>query len=320
MRFSHISLGALALAIASPALADPLPAAAGATTANDAGAPVVDAMTPVGAAVADDAPVAPAAPADDAPAKPASAFTITGGATLTSDYRFRGLTQSNEKIVMQATLGVSHKSGFYVGTWASQIDGGLDGSTPALRGYGSAEVDLYGGFTRTLKNGLGFDVGLLYYYYPTGKDGIKTDFFEPYASANYTVGPLNVKAGLNYAWGNQAGLDFTSGNDDDLYVYGEFTFGVPKTPLSIKGHLGHTSGSLGLVNPTASDTYTDWSLTAEVVGGPMKFGVSYVDTNISEVVGDWSKGTGDTFTSATTKFAQFFGRGATVLAYVSIGF
>ncbi len=317
MRFSHISLGALALAIATPALADPLPAAAGSPIANDVGAPALDPMTPVDAAAAD----APVAPADDAPAKAAPAFTFTGGVTLISDYRFRGLTQSNEEPVVQATLNINHSSGFYVGTWVSQIDGGLDGSTPALRGYGGAEVDLYAGFTKTLPSGLGFDVGLLYYYYATAPSaGPNTDFFEPYASVNYTIGPVNAKLGAAYAWGGQKGLDFTSGSDDDIYVYGELAVGVPKTPITLKGHLGYTSGSLGLVNIDSKDNYIDYSLTAEAAISGVKVGVSYVGTNISNEVGVFSKGSGSTFEQKTDKFAQFYGRGSTVLAYIGYSF
>jgi uncharacterized protein (TIGR02001 family) len=312
MRFSHISLGALALAIATPALADPLPVAPGAP-ANDVAAPALDPMTPVDAAAAD----APVAPADDAPPKKASAFTFTGGVTLTSDYRFRGLTQTDEGPAVQATLGISHSSGLYIGTWVSQIDGGLDGSTPALKGYGGAEIDLYAGFTRTLKSGLGFDVGLLYYYYGTAPSaGPNTDFFEPYASVNYTIGPVNAKVGAAYAWGGQKGLDFTSGSDDDIYVYGELAVGIPKTPITLKGHLGYTSGSLGLVNIDSKDNYIDYSLTAEAAISGVKVGVSYVGTNISNTFGVYQKGS----EVVTGKFAQVYGRGSTVVGYIGYSF
>jgi len=317
MRFSHISLGGLALAIATPAFADTLPA-------DPATAPAIDPMTPVSA----DAPAvpaatdAPAAPVQDAsPTSPPPAITFTGSITLVSDYRFRGATQTNGDPALQATLNINHSSGFYIGTFASLIDGQLDGSTPALTGYGGAEVDLYGGFTKTLSSGVGFDVGLLYYLYPTRAAGFKTDFFEPYASVNYTIGPVNAKVGANYAWGGQAGLNFTPGKDDSLYLYGELSFAVPTTPVTLKGHLGRTDGSLGLLNPLGTDdTYLDWSLTAEASLGGLKVGVSYVDTDISEAKGLWSKGYGHSQLTKFDRFAQFYGRGSTVLAYVGYSF
>ena len=282
MRFTPLLAGSLLLATAAPAFA------------QDA------APSPHGP---DDTASTPAP--DTAPTP---AIKITGGFTAVSDYRFRGLTQSKENGAVQGTVNINHESGLYVGTWASTIDGGLDGSTPALTGYGSAEVDLYGGFTRTF-SGVGVDVGLLYYYYPDGEKNQNTDFFEPYGSLSYTIGPVAAKVGAAYAWSGQKGLNFTAGSDDDLYVYGEAGVGIPGTPVTIKGHLGYTNGSLGLVNPLASDdTYTDWSVTAEYVNGPVKVGVSYVDTDISERrIGG-------------RRFAQSLGRGATGVVYAGFTF
>lgn len=248
--------------------------------------------------------------AQDAPAAPTPAVTVTGGATVITDYRFRGLTQTDDRPAIQGTLNLNHSSGFYVGTWASSIDGGSDGSTPALTNYGGAEVDLYAGFTKTLPSGVGVDVGLLYYYYPGGKSGLNTDFFEPYASVSYTIGPVTAKVGGNYAWGGQAGLDFTTSNDDSLYVYGELGAGIPNTPVTLKAHLGNNKGSLGLFNPTtADDSYLDWSLTAEMAKGHFKAGVSYVDTDITNAN-----------IAGIGPFAQKLSRGATVLGYIGATF
>lgn len=247
--------------------------------------------------------------AQDEPTPPPP-FVFSGALTATTDYRFRGLTQTNEDFAAQGTLNVNHESGFYIGTWASTIDGGADGSTPLLTNYGGAEVDLYAGFTKTLSSGFGFDAGLLYYYYPDAATGLDTDFFEPYASVNYTIGPVNAKVGGNYAWGGQSGLNFTAGNDDSLYLYGDLAVTVPNFPLTLKGHLGFSNGSLALANPIAADdTYTDWSLTAEVAKAPFKAGISYVDTNIT-----------NNAVAGVGRYAQALGRGATVLGYVTVTF
>lgn len=254
------------------------------------------------------ASVATPALAQDAE-EPAPAVTVTGGVTLLSDYRFRGLTQTNKDPAVQGTVNVNHSSGFYIGTFASSIDGGPDGSTPALTNYGDVEIDFYGGFTKTLASGVGFDVGLLYYYYADAASGLNSDFFEPYASVNYTIGPVNAKVGANYAWGGQKGLDFTAGNDDSLYLAGDLTFTLPNSPLSLKAHFGVSNGSLGLANPTAADDdYADWSLTAEFVKAPFKAGVSYIDTDITSS------------TIAGANFARSLGRSATVVGYVGVSF
>ena len=289
MRISTITLGALLLAAtAAPAFAQD----ASTTTTPDA----------------KDAPAA----APDSPEKP---FKITGGVTLISDYRFRGVTQSNGEGAVQATINVNSAVGFYVGTWASTIDG--SGKTPALAGYGDAEVDLYGGYTKTFK-GFTVDGGLLYYYYPTHEKAVirNTDFFEPYASVSYTIGPVSTKVGGNYAWGGQkglAGFDVKGGNDDNFYVYGEASVAVPKTPVTLKGHFGYSDGSLGSLNIGGSgdNNYFDWSATAEAVGGPFKVGVTYLDTDITERRDIATGGHG---------FARNLGRGSTVLGYIGFSF
>ena len=239
-----------------------------------------------------------------APPKP---FTITGGVTAISDYRFRGLTQTGGDGAIQGTINVNSAIGFYVGTWASSIDGGRRGRTPLLVGYGPAEVDLYAGYTRTL-HGVGVDAGVLYYLYAGHFTDVvrNADFFEPYANLSYTIGPVAAKVGANYAWGGQKGLDFRSHNaDDNIYVYAEGAIAIPRTPLSIKGHGGRTQGSLGLANlRPGNDTYYDWSVTGEAVGGPIRVGVSYVDTSITDKGG----------------FASTYGRGSTVLGYVGLSF
>lgn len=245
----------------------------------------------------------PAFAQDTAPPKP---FTITGNVTLVSDYRFRGITQSDGDGAVQGTLNVNHSSGFYVGTFVSTIDDKV-----SLPGYGGAEVDLYGGYTKTLDSGIGFDAGLLYYYYPDNAKGANTDFFEPYASISYALGPVSTKVGVNYAWGGQKGLNYTSGKDDNTYVYGQVASGIPGTPVTLTAHVGYTKGSLGLLNLNAGDdSYLDWSLNAEAVGGPFKVGVTYMDTDISSAYVPELQG----------KFAEKLNRGSTVLAYVGVNF
>src|SRR3546814_570578 len=137
-----------------------------------------------------------------------SGITIAGGGEVVSDYRVRGVSQTGEEAAIQGSIGVSHSSGLYAGVWGSSIDlvaaDGADLNT---------ELDFYAGYSREIMPGVTADVGLLYYFYP--KDGnAATDFFEPYASLSGSLGPVNAKVGLAYAWEGQNAL----GNDDDIYV------------------------------------------------------------------------------------------------------
>lgn len=224
--------------------------------------------------------------------------TVSSTVTLTSDYRFRGVTQSDEGAAVQAGVTVAHESGFYIGGWASSI------STDSLPGYGDAETNIFGGFSTETASGIGFDVGLLYYLYPDAASGVKTDFFEPYAAITYSIGPVSTKVGAAYAWGGQDGLDFTGGKDDNLYLYADASVGIPTTPLSLNAHVGRSEGSLALLNINSSDVYWDWSGGVEWSGGPIVGGVKYIDTDISNA----------------GRFAQSLGRGSTVVGYVGFSF
>ena len=186
-----------------------------------------------------------------------SPITISGNVAVTSDYRFRGVGLSGGDFALQGGIDVVHSSGFYVGTWASSIQGGSP--------YGEVEWDIYGGWTGQVAEAVTVDVGLLYYAYPTTDDPLNldpdTDYFEPYASISTTVGPVGATAGVAYAW-EQDSL----GGNDNLYLYTNLDAGIPGAPVTVSAHLGYTDGALAppLLAGTLDDTGFDWSLGAGV--------------------------------------------------------
>jgi uncharacterized protein (TIGR02001 family) len=58
-----------------------------------------------------------------ADAAPASPHTLTGNVGFVSDYRFRGISQTFKEPALQGGFDYSHASGFYLGTWASNVYG-----------------------------------------------------------------------------------------------------------------------------------------------------------------------------------------------------
>ncbi len=206
------------------------------------------------------------APAFAQDAAPASDFTVTGGATMVTDYRFRGISQTNKRFAVQGTITVAHSSGFYASIWGSSIDDYV--------AFGSdQEIDFIGGYSKTI-GGVTLDGGVLYYYYP-GSSGFNTDFFEPYLSAKTTYGPVTGKIGISYA-PKQHAIAVLRSRDDNIYAYGELSGAVG--PIALTSHVGYTSGesvlSGGLKN------YWDWNLGASYTWNHLTFGVSYVDTDI----------------------------------------
>jgi uncharacterized protein (TIGR02001 family) len=216
--------------------------------------------------------------ADDAPAAPPSAVTITGSAAIVSQYRFRGLSQSDNKPAVQGAFTVAHSSGFYISTWGSSATGN------DVVNIGGTEIDVYGGWTHALgKSGVTFDGGVYGYIYPGFTPG---NYYEIYGSLAKTFGPFSAKAGAYYAPGQKVfDLNFTSPSRKNLYVYGELGAGIPNTPLSVHSHLGHTGGGFDY-----GKQYLDWNVGVTLKWKALAFDASWVGTNVSR--GDINKGFG----------------------------
>ena len=193
-------------------------------------------------------------------------FSVTGGATIVSDYRFRGISQTDKRFAVQGTATVSHPSGFYATVWGSSID-------DYVAAGADAELDLIAGYRKTFGSTT-IDGGVLYYYYP-GSGGVDTDFVEPYISVAQVIGPVTAKLTANYA-PKQSALTIGSGREDNLYLAGDLSAAIPKTPISLTAHLGHSYGPSYL---TIGDGYTDWSLGASVAWKNLTAGLAYVDTD-----------------------------------------
>ena len=108
-------------------------------------------------------PIVVFAQAAPAPAATPPEHTFTGNATLVSDYRFRGISQTFKLPAVQAGFDYAHASGLYLGTWASNVSNNVYANGAGM------EWDLYGGYKFEVAKDLGADVGVLYYWYPGAK-------------------------------------------------------------------------------------------------------------------------------------------------------
>jgi uncharacterized protein (TIGR02001 family) len=233
--------------------------------------------------------VATPALADETDAPPA--ITINGTATVVSDYRFRGISQTDKNFAVQGSLTVTHESGFYASVWGSTVDPYVTAASDFYPGGAGTtcctahqEIDIIGGFKKTV-GAATFDIGVLYYFYPKTKavgDLTSSDFFEPYAAISGTIGPVSAKATVNYAPKQKAlALDQTGNTallpkQDNVYIAGDFSAAVPNTPLGLTAHIGHTFGPSWL---SIGKEYTDWSLGATLTYKAITIGVQYVDTD-----------------------------------------
>jgi uncharacterized protein (TIGR02001 family) len=197
--------------------------------------------------------------ADD---EPAPDFTITGNVTGVTDYRFRGVGLSGGDMAIQGGLTLNSKPGVYFGLWSSSLE-----DSPV---YGEVELDVFAGWAGEVTDGIGADVGVTYYAYPSKDAGAgPSDVWEFYGKLKPTLGPVGLTFAAYYS-PDQDSL----GGGDNLYLAADAGIGIPETPLRVSAHVGYTDGFLTY---TADGDAFDYSLgvSATVLGG-LSIGVSYV--------------------------------------------
>ena len=219
---------------------------------------------------------APAFAADAAPA-PASPHTFTGNVTLASEYLYRGIAQTRGKPAIQGGFDYAHASGFYVGTWGSNISWLSD---LGLYTRSSLELDVYGGYKGSFGGDFGYDVGGIYYYYP-GKKLSKTnsaDTFEIYGALSWKW----LSAKLSYATTDYFGYVESDGS---YYIDLSAAYPIGDTGVTLLGHVGFlkVKGNPGGLSNDNAFGYTDWKVGA-TYALPKDFtvGAYYSDTDAEE--------------------------------------
>ena len=201
---------------------------------------------------------------------PKSDWTITGNAGLFSDYRFRGISQTNKKPAFQGGFDIGHASGFYVGNWNSNVDS-------TLYNGANLEMDFYGGFKLPV-GPVTLDGGVYYYYYPgSGANGtFKVDNTELYIGAAYQT--YSVK--YSYAVSDFFGIDDSKGA---WYLEANGTYDLGNG-FGLVGHLGYqrlkkNARIVEIGQTTLIDNITDWKIGATYDWTGWVFTAAYVGTN-----------------------------------------
>lgn len=204
-------------------------------------------------------------------------YTMAYTAGIVNDYRFRGLAQTAFKPALQLTADFTHKSGFYLGAFGSNVNWVKDfnGATK-----GSYELDLYGGYKGSITKELGYDLGLITYIYPGNNSGaVGTPGFGTVTNANTTefYGALTysvLTAKYSRSTGNFLGFINSSGSQYfDLSANFDVGSGFTVTPhIGRQNVKGQTPGGIA--------DYTDYSLTvAKDFGGGISATGALVGTN-----------------------------------------
>lgn len=181
---------------------------------------------------------------------------FSGNVTLTTDYVWRGISQSNEDFAVQGGFDVAIGS-FYVGTWASSIDF-EDGSDA------NVELDFYGGYAGELESGLGYDVGVVAYLYPDA-DAEDYDFVEIYGGLAYTFASGPDVAGYIYV------------DPDNQNYYAEASAGYAFTDAFYVG------GAVGQYTFDEGEDYLNYSLGGTYSAAGFDFDLRFWATDIDDV-------------------------------------
>ena len=227
------------------------------------------------AETAEPAAAAPAAPA----AAPASPFT--GNFMLASEYLYRGIAQTGGKMAVQGGFDYAHPSGFYVGTWASNISW-IGDANPGMNVSAPIEVDIYGGYKGTISGDLGYDVGVLTYNYPGSRKpsgNAKPQTTEVYGALTWKwlSAKYSVTTGSLFGWTSPTGEKTDGSGYFDVTATYDLGDG-----WGVVGHAGHQE-----VKHRDSASYDDWKVgvTKDVGIGTVAF--SLLGTNAK---GECSKG------------------------------
>lgn len=180
-----------------------------------------------------------------------------------SEYRFRGVKQTEDAPAIQGGFDLSHSNGFYLGNWNSNVEFGDT----------SLEMDFYSGYAFEV-GGLSMDIGDLYYYYPDNSgQSAQINSNELYAIAGY--GPVSI--GLHYFTTDWYGVVDSKGT-----TYTQINF---EYPLSEKISFVAHAGTHSVKNDNNAD-YEDYSLSiAYDVGNGHKVGLDFIENSGDGCIG-----------------------------------
>lgn len=196
-----------------------------------------------------------------------SPWSVSGTVGVTSNYMFRGITQSDGDPALQAGVTVAHESGFYAGFWGSNVDfndGFFSGKEAA-----ELELDLFAGYTFALDDATALDLNFTYYAYPGSYEAYDYDFWEIIVGLSHDFGV--AKVGIKGAY-----TPDTFGADEEAFWLAG-SVSVPIVDwLSISGNVGEQWFEFG-------DDYThyDIGLTATYEG--VSFDARYVATDLDYI-------------------------------------
>ena len=226
--------------------------------------------------------------------KPAREFTYSFNIAGTSDYIFRGFSQTDRDPTLQGGMDLAYGS-FYFGVWGSGLDFG-DTGAPNFQEIAWGEIDIYGGLTRSWDTGhhlfgtIDFDFGVIYYAYPNARDsGAELDYVEFKAGYSWPLWSFlipNMTSGTTVFYSP----DYTGETGSVWTVESTYSWkgheirGITPTISGLLGwQTGDSAAYSAIVN--GDDNYYYWNAGLELAVEKITFDFRYWDTNVSNAGG-----------------------------------
>lgn len=182
--------------------------------------------------------------------------STSASVALSSDYMWRGYSQTDNEMAISGSFDYGHASGFYAGAWASNVDFALGDDQAHV------EVDVYAGFGNEIGDtGIGYDVGVLRYIYPGTEDGDWTEF---YGSLSYSFFSVGVAHSSDVYGSDENGTYYSLGFDYDL-------------PYGVALSAGY--GYYDYDDSVAEDSPSDYRIGVSKEMAGFGFDLTYTDTD-----------------------------------------
>lgn len=200
---------------------------------------------------------------------------VTANVSFTTNYIYRGITQTGAKPALQGGLDYAHAGGFYAGVWGSNISWLSDFGAAAAA---SLEVDTYAGFRNDFAGDFSYDVGFLRYNYPGlyPSGATKPDTNEVYGA----IGWKWLTAKYSRSLSNLFGVADSRGSG---YADLSASYTIETYAITLGAHYGKQTFS-GAGNDAL--TYSDYKLSVSRDFGGFVWGLAYSATDTRKGIGE----------------------------------
>lgn len=196
-----------------------------------------------------------------------AAAEISANVAFTNDYRFRGISQTDEDFAVQGGFDYAHDSGVYAGTWASVVDD-FNGA--------NAELDLYAGYGASLSDSLSFDFNVLYFYYPgatTADNTPEINFVEFTPGVSFESDAFSGSFSISYSpdYYGESGTSYYYNLGVDVPLGGDIGLGL---------HVGRQTVEDN--DAWGTPNYSDWSVSLSKPMGGLDWSLAVVGTDLKD--------------------------------------